>query len=216
MDWTYFFKTIQRTIKSDLIPYVTRLSLQKFKSDSDRAYCILVATIISLRTRDVTTEQASEALFRLAKSPQQMLKLTEDKIAKAIYPCGFYKTKAKQILKFSEAIQNQFNGKTPDTLEDLLGLAGVGRKTANLVLTEGYGRHGICVDVHVHRILNRVGVLQTETPDETELRLREILPKRYWKTINRDLVMFGQYHCKPVKPDCALCSLKPECQYAGK
>lgn len=215
-DWSHLFRQIRQAISNDPLPYVTRLSQKKYKSASVRAYSILVATLISLRTRDATTEQASERLLASASTPKQMMTLSESQIARAIYPCGFYKTKAKQIRRFSQIIQNQFSGKVPRTLDELMNLPGVGRKTANLVLTEGYGLSGICVDVHVHRILNRIGLCKTNSPDETELRLREILPTRYWSTINCDLVMFGQYHCKPVRPHCTECSLRKDCQYAAQ
>ena len=211
--WHHLFKKIRSTIENDPVPYVTRLSRQHEKK-SNLPFIILVSTIISLRTKDAVTEAASERLFKAADTPFKMTVLSTDKIAKLIYPAGFYRVKAKQIFECSKIILEKYNGKTPNQIDQLTEMPGVGRKTANLVLTEGYDLDGICVDVHVHRILNRLGIINTMTPDETEIRLRENLPKKFWKKINFWLVTFGQYHCKPVKPECSKCLLKKECPSA--
>mgnify|MGYP001772814165 CR=1 FL=1 len=176
-------------------------------------YKVLIATILSLRTKDQTTTLASDRLFKVADTPEKMVKLSEEEIAKLIYPVGFYKNKAKTIKEISKIILEKYSGKVPDNLEDLLSLKGVGRKTANLVLSEGYGKPAICVDVHVHRISNRLGVVKTKTPEETEFKLMEILPKKYWRDINWVLVAFGQTICKPVKPMCDKCPVSKFCEF---
>jgi endonuclease-3 len=172
---------------------------------------ILVSTVLSLRTKDKTTEEASHRLFREAQTPKELLKLSVLEIEKLIYPVGFYRTKAKNLLKICEILEKRFGGKVPDTMEDLLSLPGVGRKTANLVMTVGHNQLGICVDTHVHRISNRWGLVKTKTPEETEMRLRTILPKRYWIEYNDLLVAFGQNLCVPVSPFCSRCKLSGLC-----
>ncbi|WP_028950082.1 endonuclease III domain-containing protein [Sulfurihydrogenibium subterraneum] len=176
-------------------------------------YKVLIATILSLRTKDQTTALASDRLFKVADTPEKMVKLSEEEIAKLIYPVGFYKNKAKTIKEISKIILERYGGKVPDNLEDLLSLKGVGRKTANLVLSEGYGKPAICVDVHVHRISNRLGLVKTKTPEETEFKLMEISPKKYWRDINWVLVAFGQTICKPVKPMCDKCPVSKFCEF---
>ncbi len=176
---------------------------------------ILVSTMISLRTKDDVTTRASERLFSFAGTPGEMLKLTDRMIEKAIYPAGFYRVKAKSIRATSKMLLEKFNGKVPDTLDELLTLRGVGRKTANLVLTLGFNKYGICVDVHVHRITNRWGYLKTKTPEETEFRLRGILPRKHWKIINDLLVTYGQNLCHPVSPRCSICKLSGYCAKIG-
>ncbi|HHT9153919.1 MAG TPA: endonuclease III domain-containing protein, partial [Candidatus Hypogeohydataceae bacterium YC40] len=141
---------------------------------SRRPFKVLVSCLLSLRTKDAVTSQASERLFRLAESPQEMASLEVPTIEKAIYPVGFYKTKARRIKEISQVLLEKYNGKVPDTLEELLKLKGVGRKTANLVITLGYGKPGICVDTHVHRVINRLGYVRTKNPTETEFALREV------------------------------------------
>jgi len=142
---------------------------------------ILISTILSLRTKDQTTAQASDRLFKVADTPEKILKLSENKIEELIYPVGFYRNKAKIIKEISKILVEKFNSKVPDDLETLLSFKGVGRKTANLVLSEGFGKPAICVDVHVHRILNRIGLVKTKNPEETEFKLMEILPKNTGK-----------------------------------
>ncbi len=178
-------------------------------------YQILISTLLSLRTKDETTTKASQRLFEKAKTPDEMVKLSAQEIASAIYPVGFYKRKAQAILKISEILISQYGGKVPDTLEALLQLPGVGRKTANLVLTLGYGKPGICVDTHVHRITNRLGYVTTKTPEQTEMSLIEKLPPKWWIEVNDILVAFGQTLCKPVSPWCTQCPVYSFCQRRG-
>ncbi len=174
-------------------------------------FLVLISCILSLRTKDEVTIQASRRLFQLASDPKGILRLSTKKIEKTIYPVGFYKTKARTIKGICHTLINKFNGKVPDDLETLLTLKGVGRKTANLVLTEGFGKLGICVDTHVHRISNRLGYVKTKTPEETEWALRKRLPKRFWIEYNVLLVTWGQNVCKPVSPLCSRCPIKNYC-----
>jgi len=178
-------------------------------------YKVLISTIISLRTKDEVTAKASERLFKLADNPFDMVKLSEEQIAKAIYPAGFYKNKAKTILEVSKTLIEKYNGKVPDKLEELLKLKGVGRKTANLVLSLAFGKPAICVDIHVHRICNRLGFVKTKTPEETEFELMKKVPKKYWSKINNLLVAFGQTICKPVSPLCSKCPVEKYCEKVG-
>ncbi len=168
---------------------------------------ILISTILSLRTKDETTAKATQKLLAEANNPYDMLKLSVKKIEKLIYPVGFYRTKAKNIKKICKILIEKYNGKVPDTIEELVKLPGVGRKTANLVIIKGYGKYGICVDTHVHRISNRWGYVSTKTPEETEMELRKKLPKQYWEEYNDLLVAFGQTLCKPIGPKCDVCPL---------
>lgn len=176
---------------------------------------VLISTMLSLRTKDSTTEQACRRLFGLASTPQAILDLPAETIEQAIFPVGFYKTKAKNIRDASAAIIQRYGGRVPHDLDELLTLPGVGRKTANLVVILGYDGMGICVDTHVHRITNRWGYLATKTPEQTEMRLREILPRRYWKDINNYLVPYGQYVCQPVSPWCTRCRISRYCDRVG-
>ncbi len=176
---------------------------------------ILVSTIISARTKDEVTGPASERLFALADSPGTMQKLPEEKIEKAIFPAGFYHTKAKAIRKASQELVERYGSTVPDTIEALLTLPGVGRKTANLVMTLAHNKAGICVDTHVHRITNRWGYVRTRTPHETECALRAKLPGKYWIAINTVLVMHGQNICKPVSPFCSHCPVFKYCDRIG-
>ena len=174
-------------------------------------FLVLVSCILSLRTQDKTTAVASERLFQLADEPAAMVTLTAESIENAIYPVGFYKTKAKNILKICRILLNHYGGRVPDDIDQLLQLPGVGRKTANLVVTLGYGRPGICVDTHVHRITNRWGYVRTPTPEQTETVLRKKLPRQYWIEINDLLVAYGQNLCKPISPFCSQCRLERFC-----
>lgn len=176
---------------------------------------ILVATILSLRTRDTMTADVAPRLFALADTPSAMLALSEARIAELIYPVGFYRNKARTLRDISARLIEQHGGQVPDDLDTLLTLPGVGRKTANLVLTRGFGKPGICVDTHVHRICNRWGYVQTKTPDATEFALREKLPPPYWIPINGLLVTLGQNICHPTSPRCSSCPLAPFCERVG-
>lgn len=178
-------------------------------------YKVLVSTMLSLRTKDATTEQACSKLFAIASSPEEIARTPLDVIERAIFPVGFYKTKARSIQDASRIILEKFGGTVPSDMEQLLGLPGVGRKTANLVIILGFDDMGICVDTHVHRISNRWGYVSTKTPEATEMKLREILPERYWKDINNFLVPYGQHVCLPVSPFCSKCKLFSLCGRIG-
>ncbi|MBI3802728.1 MAG: endonuclease III [Nitrospirae bacterium] len=176
---------------------------------------VLISCLLSLRTRDETTEAASARLFQLAETPQRMIRLSPDQIETAIYPVSFYRNKTKQIVALCRTLLEKFDGAVPDSIDTLLTLPGVGRKTANLVVTVAYGRPGICVDTHVHRISNRIGYIQTRTPEESETALRKKLPKQYWITYNDLLVPFGQFICKPLSPFCSRCKIASYCKQVG-
>lgn len=175
-------------------------------------YKVLIACIMSLRTRDDTTMPLAKKLFEVADTPQKMLQLSLAQVQQYIYPVGFYKTKAVTILEISRQLVDRFGGVVPDDIDTLLEFKGVGRKTANLVVGLGYNKPAVCVDVHVHRISNRLGYLQTRTPEETEWALREKLDPRYWPIINKVLVRHGQECCKPVTPLCSRCPVEQFCQ----
>ena len=176
---------------------------------------ILISCLLSLRTKDKTTGEASARLFALAHEPATMLTLPLGKIEQAIYPVGFYRTKAKSIHVICRRLLDVYGGVVPDSIDELVTLAGVGRKTANLVVTVGYQKPGICVDIHVHRISNRWGYVKTKTPDQTEDALRRKLPKQYWITFNDLLVPYGQNLCQPVSPFCSRCKLIEYCDRVG-
>jgi endonuclease-3 len=203
-------KIVSREVQRFKEPIVTRISRER--RDPFR---ILVSTVLSLRTKDDCTAAASVRLFALARTPQDMLNLPEKEIAKVIYPVGFYNTKAKHIKQICAILVEKYNGRVPADLERLLELPGVGRKTANLVITLGFGIPGICVDTHVHRITNRWGYVHTRTPKETEFALRKCLPGRFWIIINDLLVTYGQNICTPVSPRCSECRIEKWCARVG-
>ena len=191
-------------------PSVTLISTLK-----KTPYHILISTLISLRTKDQVTLEASMRLFEKADSIEELDKLSEDEIAKLIYPCGFYKTKAARMKEICKIIIENNNANIPDEIDDLIKLPGVGRKTANLVVILGFNKPGICVDTHVHRISNRIGWVKTKTPEETEFALRKLLPLEYWRTINDYFVSYGQTVCTPMSPHCSICKLNNICQKNG-
>ena len=174
-------------------------------------YLVLIACILSLRTNDKTTYPATLRMLELAKTPKEMKNVSVEDLSKAIYPVGFYDNKARQIIELSKTIDEELCGKVPDEIEDLIKFKGVGRKTANLVLSLGFNKPALCVDVHVHRIFNRLGYIKTKTPEETEFALREKLPQKYWIDINTLLVTHGQNVCKPIKPKCSECPIARYC-----
>jgi len=176
---------------------------------------VLVATIISLRTKDEVTDVAAPRLLAVAPTPEAMARLPPARIARLIYPAGFYRTKALTLRAIARTLMRDHGGRVPDTLEGLLAFKGVGRKTANLVLTMGWGKPGICVDTHVHRISNRLGFVRTRTPDDTEQVLRRRLPSRWWIPINDVLVAFGRTHCGPLSPRCSTCPVGTVCAREG-
>lgn len=202
-------KELLKVTKSMPMPVVTEIKMTTNKD----AYKILISTMLSLRTKDAATRDASMRLFEKAGNPKEMLKLSEGEISKIIYPVGFYRVKAKNILEVSKIIVDDYNGKVPDEIDELLKLKGVGRKVANLVVTEAFDKDGICVDTHVHRISNRFGYVSTKKPEQTEFALRKKLPKKYWRVYNDTLVIYGQNLCKPVNPLCDKCSVSKYCDY---
>ena len=171
---------------------------------------VLVATILSSRTKDEVTAAAAQRLFSRAQNPQELARLDVEEIESLIYPVGFYRNKAKFLSQLPRALEG-FGGQVPGTLEGLLSLPGVGRKTANLVLARAFKQPAICVDTHVHRLANMWGYVDTKTPEETEKALEKLLPKELWPRINSILVSFGQSVCKPVGPRCTICPLKGWC-----
>ncbi len=178
-------------------------------------FTTLVSCVLSLRTQDRTTTRASESLFALAETPEAIVKLSVKKIERLIYPVSFYRVKARTIREMSSILLERFGGEVPSTLDALLTLPGVGRKTANIVVTLAFHKPGIAVDIHVHRISNRLGYVATRGPDETEMALREKLPRRYWIVLNDLLVAFGQNLCKPVSPHCSICPIARYCERVG-
>ncbi len=178
-------------------------------------YEILVSTLLSLRTKDEVTAVAAERLLARARTPQEMLALDEAEIEGLIRPVGFAPTKAKRLRQVSRILEERYDGRVPDDLDDLLALPGVGRKTANLVLSEAFGQDAICVDTHVHRISNRIGLVNTRTPEATEEALRKVLPRRLWQRYNPLLVAFGQVVCRPVSPFCSTCPVHSLCPRLG-
>lgn len=196
--------------KGWVTPAVTIVATQ----DRD-PFKVLISCILSLRTKDRVTAEASGRLFALADTPEKLSRLSAAQIEEAIYPVGFYRNKAGQILEISRLLADEHGGRVPDELEELLKFKGVGRKTANLVLTLGYGKQGICVDIHVHRICNRWGYVATRDPEQTEMALRKKLPPEYWIVINDLLVTFGQNQCTPVSPHCSSCPLYHLCDRVG-
>ncbi|MEQ1681073.1 MAG: endonuclease III [Nitrospira sp.] len=185
------------------------------KESNRDPFPILMSTLLSLRTKDKTTREAGDRLFALARTPTTMLELPLKKVEQAIYPVGFYRTKAKSIHHICRRLIDEYGGKVPDSIDELLTLPGVGRKTANLVVTLGFGKPGICVDIHVHRISNRWGYIDTKTPEASEDALRRTLPKQYWIMYNDLLVPYGQNLCLPVSPRCSTCKLADMCDRVG-
>jgi endonuclease III len=206
-----FLKKLDRWKGSVKEPVVGRV-----KKQSNDPFAILVATMLSLRTRDAVTEKVYGNLSKKVENVKDLFEIEAMELEKLIYPVGFYKNKVKALKKIAGIIIEEHNGKIPCDLDELLRLPGVGRKTANLVMTEAFDKYGICVDTHVHRILNWWGYVSTKSPEETEMKLREILPKGWWKQINGILVTFGQNICRPVAPKCKECLLKKNCPYPGK
>ena len=203
-------KILKKELEVGTLPIVSHLA-----EDQRNPFVILISTLLSLRTKDEVTAVATEGLFALASTPQDMLRVPLDKIARTIYPVGFYRVKARTIHHVCRELIKRFTSKVPDDLDDLLSIKGIGRKTANLVVTLAYGKDGICVDTHVHRISNRLGYVKTKTPDETEFALRDKLPRRHWIIYNTIMVAFGRQTCKPVSPLCSLCPVNKYCDRVG-
>ena len=203
-------RTLRREAPKWQTPVVTLIA-----EASDSPFKVLISCILSLRTQDSTTAQASRRLFALADSPETMVRLSAKKIEQVIFPVGFYRTKAKTILEICRNLNENYRGRVPDEIHELLKFKGVGRKTANLVVTLGYNKPGICVDTHVHRISNRWGYIKTTSPEKTEVALRGKLPKKYWIEYNNLLVNFGQHLCRPISPICSQCPVKRYCRQLG-
>lgn len=189
--------------------------LEAVARETESPFHVLVSCILSLRTKDETTDRASGRLYALASNVREMARLSVEDVEKAIFPVGFYRVKARTILELCRDLIERFGGEVPSDIDALLTLKGVGRKTANLVVTLGFDRDGICVDTHVHRICNRWGYVRTKSPDETERALRAKLPRKYWKRINQLLVTYGQNVCKPISPLCSGCRIAEWCRRVG-
>lgn len=202
-------RILKREVKAFPVPVVG------VYAESREPFLVLISTILSLRTKDKTTYEASERLFALAKTPKATLALPVRVIERAIYPVSFFRVKARTIQGICRDLLERFGGRVPGSLDELLSLKGVGRKTANLVLTLAHRKPGICVDVHVHRISNRLGYVRTKTPEETEMALRRKLPERYWMIYNDLLVPYGQNVCAPVSPWCSRCKVSSYCARRG-
>jgi len=219
-DWTAIFKSLEKWRKNYLADStmedtaVTALATE-YGEEPSKPWAVLVSTILSLRTKDEVTRTASKRLLERAPGPAELLALGVEETARLAYPAGFYRTKAANLMKIAEALLEKYSGLVPADMDTLLSLPGVGRKTANLVLTEAFDMYGICVDVHVHRICNRAGWIGTQNPEKTEEALREKLPKKYWKGINGLLVLYGQKICRPVSPYCSRCVITAHCQRLG-
>ena len=206
---------VDKALKREFTAHASPI-IELIEAQTHDPFCVLVGTILSARTKDQCTAGAVRRLFAKAKgetfSPDDLEWLTLDEIEKLIYPVGFYRDKAKHLKALPDAIKTKFAGVLPRTVEELCELPGVGRKTANLTVAVGFDLPAICVDVHVHRICNRLGLIKTKTPLETEMTLRRILPVKYWKTWNSHLVSFGQTRCTPLRPKCDGCPIRRYCQ----
>jgi endonuclease III len=202
------YNILKKEVSHYKVPVVDLIKIQ-----TNDPFKVLVATILSARTKDETTVNACKKLFKVIKKINDLDKLTINQIEKLIFPVGFYHTKAKHLKLLPKVLNEKFNNIIPDTVEDLLELPGVGRKTANLVVAVGFNKPGMCVDVHVHRISNRLGYINTKTPFESEMALRKKLPLRYWEKYNSTLVAFGQNLCRPINPHCWECPITKYCDY---
>lgn len=206
-------KKIYTILRNEILSYnVPVVDLIKIQSGS--SFKILIATILSARTQDKTTSRVCETLFSKVKTFDDLTRLSTRQIEKLIYPVGFYKNKAKQLKLLPEIIKNKFRGRIPETIDELIKLPGVGRKTANLVMSLALNKPAICVDTHVHRIMNRLGFVKTKSPAETEKALREKLPQNMWTLTNRIFVAFGQNTCRPINPACNICPINKFCESA--
>ena len=198
---------VEEEVRQFREPIVTEVSHKR------NPYQVLISCILSLRTKDETTRKASERLFQKAKTPEEMLLLTEEEIEKLIFPVGFYRVKARNIRKITKILIDDYKSQVPSSLDELLKLPGVGRKTANIALVFGFDKMGMPIDTHCHRIPNRIGWIKTKTPEQTEFELRELIPKSHWKKFNDVFVTFGQNICKPIKPLCSKCPVSEHCDY---
>lgn len=211
-DWELIFTLMAQARQTG---EATLPAISTIAQENQDPFRVLISTLISLRTKDAVTMAASRRLFALADSPATMLTLAPETIEQAIYPAGFYRIKTKNILKISQILLESYHGEVPSQKEALLKLPGVGTKTANLTLNLGFGIDAICVDIHVHRIANRMGWVATKKPEETEIALEKIMPQRYWIPLNELLVTYGQQICKPVSPLCSQCTVYSLCKRVG-
>ncbi|MDR0310899.1 MAG: endonuclease III [Acidobacteriota bacterium] len=209
------FEKVFRILKKETLKWKIPVVGVIAERAADRPFDTLISTILSLRTKDKVTAEASRQLLSRASTPEALASLSQEEIERLIYPVGFYRTKARNLIETCRRLQSDYGGRVPRSLDELLALPGVGRKTANLVLTVGFGDYGICVDTHVHRIFNLWGYVSTKTPEETEFALRAKLPKKYWIPINDILVAFGQNLCLPVSPWCSRCPVADFCPRIG-
>ena len=205
-----FVDTLKDEYKKWNAPVITLMANQ-----GSTPFEILISTLLSLRTKDEVTSVASQRLFKEANTPELLIEKGEETIRDLIYPVGFYPTKAKRIIEISKILLEDYDGIVPDEIDELLKFPGVGRKTANLVVIEGYGKEAICVDTHVHRISNRIGYIKTKNADKTEFALRKKLPRKYWIIYNEMLVAFGQTICRPISPFCSKCMVTELCKKIG-
>ncbi len=204
-------KNIDKIVSNLINAKQQRSEFVELMDTFESPYLVLISCILSLRTNDRTTYPATLRMLKLGKTPEDFATCDEKALCEAIYPVGFYANKAKQIIQLSKEIVENYDGKVPDTIDALMKFNGVGRKTANLVVARGFKKPAICVDVHVHRIFNRLGYVKTKTPEETEFALREKLPEKYWIDINTLIVTHGQNVCKPLKPNCSACPIEKYC-----
>ncbi len=209
-DINKIIKILKKSIKQWKVPIVTQVA-----EDGRDPFKVLISCILSLRTKDDTTAAASSRLFKITDNPAKMLKIKDRTMEKTIYPVGFYRTKTRNIKSICRILVDKYKSRVPDEIDELLKLKGVGRKTANLVVTLGYNKLGICVDTHVHRISNRLGYISTTTPEKTEFALRKRLPQKHWIIYNDLLVTFGQNLCKPISPVCSICPIYNYCDRVG-
>ncbi|MBN1756925.1 MAG: endonuclease III [Chitinispirillaceae bacterium] len=202
------YRLLEKEFHKHRMPVVELIELQ-----TNDPFKVLITTILSARTKDQTTAAAAERLFKKISTPADLDRLAVDAIEKLIYPVGFYHDKARHLKELPSVLRDRFNDEIPQTVEELCELPGVGRKTANLVVAVAFDKLAVCVDIHVHRIFNRLGYLTTSTPFATEMELRQHLPQKYWTTFNSYFVSFGQHLCKPVRPQCDGC---PVVRYCGR
>jgi endonuclease III len=210
VDISAVYEKVKKKVEEFEVPSVNKMGLEKRD-----VYRVLVATILSARSKDEVTDKVSEQLFSKAKNLNELKNLSYEEIRDAIKPIRFYNNKAKYLKALPEMIEKEFGGKIPDEIEALVKLPGVGRKTANLVLIAGFGKPAVCIDIHCHRIFNRLGWIKTKDNYETEMKVREILPRKYWLELNKIFVAFGQNLCRPVSPYCSKCPVSEECNQVG-
>ncbi len=210
VDIDSIIRILRKETEKYTVPVVDLINVQ-----TNSPFKVLIATILSSRTNDATTATVSERLFKRIKKISDLDDISYTELVSLLYPVGFYKTKAKHLKQLPSVLDEAFSGTIPQTVEELIMLPGVGRKTANLVVAVAFEKPAICVDTHVHKIMNRLDYVQTKTPLETEMMLREKLPQKYWRDVNRLFVAFGQQVCRPVSPYCSFCPINTYCKRRG-